>query len=522
MSGSGDPSSYDLVPYASFAFQDSHPFRLAAIGALYGMNCPAAEHARVLELGCGSGGNLIPMAEQLPGARFVGIDYSRKEVETALQAARELGLPNISFEVRDIGNFEVEAGGFDYIIAHGVYSWVPEEIRARMLEICALGLAEQGVAYVSYNTYPGWRLQEVTREMMLFHGRDVRDPAERLRRGREIVEVMARLRPGQEAYAALMREEQQRLSKNIDSHVLHDDLEQVNSPVYFYEFHSRVKEKGLKYLGDSRFSEMRLETLPAAVATELKRLGAERVELEQHLDFVRGNTFRRSVLCRMDAKVLDDISVEKLDSLCFASDVKMPDRVDLTSRDGAAFETLRGTLTVTEPVLKAAMTELKRAWPKSLKLAELWERSREFADERGSAENRASFSRWMLGNILFGIVEYWAGEWNFVTEVSQKPVASGVARRQAIQSYGGIRGVTNRRHEMIQVDEVSARLLWEMNGENDQEVLTMKLMEIAHRGEIVVRDGQRAILDRAEMERFLRSSMKGALEMFGKKALLVG
>jgi SAM-dependent methyltransferase/methyltransferase-like protein len=515
-------SSYDLVPYDSFAFPESHPIRLGAIGALYGMKCAAIRNCRVLELGCGAGGNLIPMAEQLPGARFVGIDLSDKQILMAQTIARELGFTNVRFEAADIGTFEVEAGSYDYIIAHGVYSWVPAAIRERVLEICARGLAEQGVAYVSYNTYPGWRLLQITREMMLYHARETADPAERLRRGRGIVDVVAGLRQEQDAYAAVMREEQIRVKRNMGSHVLHDEMERDNTPIYFHQFVSHAERKGLKYLGDSRFSEMRFEGLPQAVAAEVGKLGKGRIAMEQYLDFIRGNTFRRSALCRADTKLTEDVSADGVDALWVAAEVKPAERVDLTSNAEAALGVARGTLKVREPVFKAAMVELGRVWPKAVQVADLWRMARELTGSGAVlAEDQAGFSRWMLWNMLCGTVEFWAGEWDFKATISEKPIASPVARRQAGEVHAGIRGVTNRRHEMIQLDEVSARLLRELNGEHDREALTRKLVESAASGEIMLRDGQRAILDRGEMERFVRAKLDGVLDVFAKKALLV-
>ena len=77
-------------------------------------------------------------------------------------------MTNIRIEQGEITNFSV-AEKFDYIICHGVYSWVLEATRAAILRLCRDGLTNHGVAYISYNTYPGWRLRQVVREAMLFH-----------------------------------------------------------------------------------------------------------------------------------------------------------------------------------------------------------------------------------------------------------------------------------------------------------------------------------------------------------------
>ena len=160
-------SSYDAVPYQSNPFPLSQPDRLAAVARLFGLQPALRCQANVLELGCASGGNLIPLAARYPDATFLGIDFSTVQVSAARRQIAALGLTNIRIEQGDITNF-LAAEKFDYIICHGVYSWVPEATRAAISRLCRDGLTDHGVAYISYNAYPGWRLRQVVREAMLF------------------------------------------------------------------------------------------------------------------------------------------------------------------------------------------------------------------------------------------------------------------------------------------------------------------------------------------------------------------
>src|SRR5262245_39050357 len=153
---SDDPYSYDEVPYASHPFAQTHPDRLATIATLFGMRPQAVEQCRVLELGCAAGGNLIPMAVTYPESHFVGVDLSGREIAEGQRAIETLRLKNIQLAQRDIRDLGDELGRFDYVICHGVYSWVSADVRDKILDLCARLLAPQGVAYVSYNTYPGW------------------------------------------------------------------------------------------------------------------------------------------------------------------------------------------------------------------------------------------------------------------------------------------------------------------------------------------------------------------------------
>src|SRR5258707_3967292 len=106
---------YYSVPYPSFAFLQTHPGRLAVVGTLCGMNPPDVEHCRVLEIACGNGGNLIPMAFGLPKSDFMGVDLAAKPVEIARERIARLRLKNIRVEQVDLMEIGPDFGEFDYI-----------------------------------------------------------------------------------------------------------------------------------------------------------------------------------------------------------------------------------------------------------------------------------------------------------------------------------------------------------------------------------------------------------------------
>ena len=161
-------NSYDAVPYKSYPFKQTHPDRLATIALLFGLEPPPVERASILELGCASGGNLLPLAEQLPNGRFVGLDGSERQIRDGQRLLDALGFEHVELRHQDICEFEPGEGEFDYILCHGVYSWVGDDVQRRILEICRRGLAANGVAYVSYNTFPGWHMRGMIRDIMRY------------------------------------------------------------------------------------------------------------------------------------------------------------------------------------------------------------------------------------------------------------------------------------------------------------------------------------------------------------------
>ncbi|MFM7110147.1 MAG: methyltransferase domain-containing protein, partial [Planctomycetota bacterium] len=159
---------YDEVPYHSRCFIQTHPQRLGFIGRLFGMNPAPASKCRVLELGSASGGNLIPLAMRYPNSQFLGLDYAQVQVTAGQKQVEELGLKNLEIRQADLGTYDVSKDGkFDYIICHGVYSWVPPQVQKAIMSICSKALSPQGIAYISYNCYPGWKMREIIRDAML-------------------------------------------------------------------------------------------------------------------------------------------------------------------------------------------------------------------------------------------------------------------------------------------------------------------------------------------------------------------
>src|SRR5437764_4888582 len=192
--------SYDVVDYPSHPLPQAHPDRLATLATLFGLRPAPVERCRVLEIGCGSGGHLLSLALQLPESRFVGVDLSETAIAHGNQARQALGLHNLTLHHADLMEFAPEDGPFDYVIAHGFYSWVPAAVRDRLLALSRAVLAPHGVVYVSYNTLPGCHLRRMLREMMLFHVRNLTDPEERIDQALALTRFLAEGAPRVEGF----------------------------------------------------------------------------------------------------------------------------------------------------------------------------------------------------------------------------------------------------------------------------------------------------------------------------------
>lgn len=293
-------NNYDAVPYESLSFAQSHPARLSGMAKLFGLAAPPLAHARVLELGCTYGGNLLPLALRYPGAQFVGVDFSQVQIERANRSKGELGATNVTFRQADIREVAREDGQFDYIIAHGVYSWVPPDVQDALLESIGRQLAPDGVAYVSYNVYPGWKMREVVREMMLFHVAPLKDPKDKLIQARAILQYASKLHANNpSAFGRLMAEEANVLARQSDFYIFHEHLEPDNRPCYFHEFVAAAGKRDLTYLGEWALTDMLPERHGTELANTARRIsGGNMVACEQYLDLLTNRAFRQTLLVR--------------------------------------------------------------------------------------------------------------------------------------------------------------------------------------------------------------------------------
>ncbi len=289
---------YDAIPYRHGAVPHTHPARLGAIARLLGMPAIAPDRCRVLELGCAEGMNLLPLAERLPRADFTGVDVSPKQTATAEAARAACGIGNARFIRADLRDFEPEPGAFDYVVAHGVYSWVPDDVKERLLAVSARALAPLGVAYVSYNTLPGWGLLGGMRSFLLGETAREREPAAQLDHAGRVLGVLSKCvaqQPG--AYAALLREAVSDMIRKPPALLFHDELGAVNDPCTFLDFTAYAGRHGLHFLSEAHYASMPFEHVPAPVREALAELDLDFFRTQQFMDVIFQRWLRGSLLC---------------------------------------------------------------------------------------------------------------------------------------------------------------------------------------------------------------------------------
>ena len=300
---------YDVIRYPGHAFAQTHPDRVAALAKLFGIDAAAPARCRMLEIGCGDGGNLLGMALALPDASFVGFDLSGRAIDIARARAHELGLANLRFEEIGIEAFEAPAASFDYVVAHGVFSWVPTPSASGCSSSAATSSSERGIAFVSYNALPGSGAPEL-RELLAIELEGVDEPRERLAGARA---VLARL-SGENEPATAIGAEAAALNARTDALLFHDALAEVNDAFAIADFAARAAGHGLQYLAEADPRDLRTDVLPPDVRGALP--GTDDVlRRETVLDYLKLRRFRQTLLCRAGV-VFDESPTERGSHRC--------------------------------------------------------------------------------------------------------------------------------------------------------------------------------------------------------------
>jgi SAM-dependent methyltransferase len=408
------------------------------VATLFGLRPAPPPRCRLLELGCGDGGNIVPMAYALPGAAFTGVDLSATALERAAALRDALGLDNLTLEQADLAALP-GLGPFDYVVAHGVYSWIAPPARDALLAACRAHLAPDGVAYVSYDVLPGGHMREITRQMLRWHLRDVDDPAERIAGARALLTAVSEAGHTQAEWAL----------RQSDPALYHDELAEHHEAVLFTDFVAHAARHCLRFLAEADVFEMQADILPPG-------LGGDTIEREQYLDFFKGRMFRQTLLCPAEAEPSEPAAGVVRDML--AASPTRAERDPLAPGKVEFRGPLGGTLTTDHDPVKRALVRLGEAWPAAVPVAEL------------GASDAVCETLLRAFAVNFVQLHVWAPP--IATEPPERPVASALAR---LQVASGTR-VTNLRHGSIDVaDELGRRLIALLDGTRDRADLVREL-----------------------------------------------
>lgn len=466
---------YDEVPYASHPYAQTHPARLATIATLLSAPSPPIATARILEIGCAAGGNIIPIACDYPDARIIGVDYSQVQIDEGRRTVDALGLRNIELRAADLASVDATWGEFDYIICHGVYSWVAPPLQEKILAIAGRQLSPTGVAYVSYNALPGWHMRGVIRELMRYHALRFDGPQRRVAEARRILDIVHKHAASSTggAYNQLLQFEADVLSRSDDHYIYHEHLEEHCEPLYFHQFIDRAREHGLDYLGEPQLGAMAPLNYGPEAQQQLRQLARDPIELEQFMDFLSNRSFRQTLLRRAGAKLNLALEPRLIESLHISGrgDLQNGDPNAAVTADDppATFRSNSGaTVTTPRPLVKAAILELSARWPASLPFEGLFPAACRRLDVEPADELRQRLARaLLLAMTTSDLLEASVEPTLIAVDPGDYPLAKPYTRYQAEHSPL----VTNGRHELAKLTPAEQSFLQHLDGQHNRDQL---------------------------------------------------
>ncbi|MCO6046132.1 class I SAM-dependent methyltransferase [Aeoliella sp. ICT_H6.2] len=257
------------------------------------------------------------MAERFASSQFLGIDFAANEIASAQALAKEVGLKNVAFEQADLLNWDPDGEQYDYIIAYGLFSWVPDEVKERLFQVCRECLSPRGIACISYMTYPGCKQPESLRDLLQLRTEQCSSSEEKVAAAHRVLDFLDRAYGNLPSvpHSSYLRDEVQKIRQKEPHFLLLDELGVERDPCYLLQFVSWAAEHDLYYLGESELHMMFLENLPPESARELSAMNLDRLQTEQLIDYVVNRSFRCSLLASSDTgrePHLDALAMRKL------------------------------------------------------------------------------------------------------------------------------------------------------------------------------------------------------------------
>jgi SAM-dependent methyltransferase len=454
--------AYNEILYPSYLASQCSPDQLAVMARMKGLHTALPDGCRMLELGCGNGASLLAYGYALPGSEFVGIDLAARPVGIGNAKIEALGLRNVTLHCADVMDVDESYGQFDFIFAHGLFSWVPGPVRERVLEVCRSLLAPNGVAYLSYNAYPGSYQRDMLRAILQIHTRNIGDPAEKIRQSVGLIEFIRSSPFRDTPYHAFFDGVHEYRGKTPPEVLLYDELGSVNQPFFFHEFASLAASHGLQYVNEAVFDQT-LPALPPQLKQALDSLGNDVVTFEQYLDFLTGRAFRQTLLCRHGVELDHRRRWEPLRELYFASPVLSQPSKDTDPPGSRRYAGMHGrSAAVSDASVQRALGHLSSVWPSIVPFEEL---------AAAGGGDTGVLGQHLLQFAEANFVKVHAHPFRLASGISEKPRASLLARRQL-----GERFLANLFCEPVAVTDPLGKLVFaRLDGTRNKADLAMEL-----------------------------------------------
>jgi methyltransferase-like protein len=410
---------------------------------------------------------------------------------------------------------------------------VPLAVQEKVFALSRKLLKPNGVALISYNTYPGWHMINIAREMMRYSTREIADPKERVDQARAALRFYADAdQSGKNGYYGYLKMyadyleggSTEDLRPKYDSALLHDELEELNQPFYLYQFVERAEQHDLQYLGDLQAA--RIDSISAAVMETVQKNAKNLIDLEQSVDFLINQTFRKTLVCHKEVEITRKVKPEQARNFYYVSQMKpVAEKPNIHTRSIEEFRSLIGlTFKTDHPLSKAAVLCLAESWPAAFTFEQLIGAAKARLEKDGEKIELAPIDFMVLAaNLLraFGynpsLVELHVYQPKQVLSVAERPCASKIARYDLTLEDT----VTNLRHERVSLEGLSRFIFPYLDGKHSHHDLMQIILEGPVEQGLFTLEGDGNKLPVSEQHAALAAELQESLEWLASAGLLV-
>lgn len=438
-------TAYDTVVYPSTISRQAHPDRLACVARLHGLTPPDLETARVLEIAGGDGSNLIAIAEAYGRGRFVSFDLAQSAVDRGRAFIARTGIKNMVIERGDVleraQNME---GQFDYVVAHGLYAWVPEAVREGVWRLMKRVLAPNGIGMVSYNALPGGYLRLALRDRMLLETKNAKTPEETMALARRWLNSFAAEPEPSDPFLRALQSETAKTLRRTAEGLYHDELGAFYAPQRLMDVVAAAAGHGLRFFGEASPG---LQEDGFLDEDDLAAGETDPILTAQRRDFDKSRFFRNSLFVHDALVPATTFDTATMDSLYASCDSRREGEHTFVAR-GGAFE-------IKEPALASIVSRLSEVFPERLRIDEL------------DLTSDLKYNLFRLFDHYLILLH--AGPLPYPTTIGPRPEASRVARQQIAD---GLPWVYTLDHRTIAMPEPGSRTMLSMlDGTRDHATL---------------------------------------------------
>jgi len=516
---------YNDIFFESRPSPERHVLTLSTLAFLNGLSTPPASESRVLEIGCSTGGNLIPMACAFPEASFLGIDISSSQIKSACKKVSTLELKNIRFIEGDVRQEEPLEGNFDYIICHGMLTWVDPGIQDALLAFIAKNLTPEGVCYLSFNSQPGWRTRQIIWNALAPVRSMICSVQEKTARAKALLRSMsAMLIDTHRPYGIQLKEEIDRNLERSNAFFAHEILNPFCSALTLSELRALLKNYQLHYLCDAEpfrspgvwaaFPELEQEFNKNIAAPP-----CQNVNPEQMADFLFPQSFRGAIISKKKAAPGLRQNPELIDSLSLCSPI-MPLEVqpDIFSTKAVTFcSPTEQTREESDPLVKSALLVMRKTWPEPIHFKELYATALELSGLEPDTEQLVQLRLTLMHYFQSKHLELYREGYRAAIHHSDNPKLFSFARSQSLTQDW----VTTLRHETMPVDQFDKFLMPLLNGENSRATIAERMSALLQNGALQAKSDGQEVSSPDELEQILNDEIEHRLKRYIEQALLV-